>query len=429
MDAHRILTELDVHLKEALQKGLGKRGLAFPLDPNAVCDDALKEICQRLTTVFEMISEAYRFSERLAQGDLSASVSRTNIFAMPLKGLQASLAHLTWQAHQVAKGDLNQRVHFLGEFSESFNHMIGAIREKSILEQQFKLITDVIGEGIFLVDCSGKILFSNPEASRLLGYHTDELDGILLQEVIYKQKLDGTLYQPGENPLYHAVHSGNNFEQEGSFTCKSGFIMPVNIVCRPTIKDTAIEGAVIAFRDISEQKKYLQSLETINKLLEKQATTDPLTGIFNRIKFDQCLMAEIARVGRYNSSLAFIIFDIDHFKNVNDLYGHSAGDDVLKRLAKLVETNIRETDIFARWGGEEFVIQAPGIALADAVMFAEKLRVAIEQYDFNQPKKITASFGVTVYKKGDNSSRLINRADKALYLAKENGRNQVRCIE
>jgi diguanylate cyclase (GGDEF)-like protein len=101
----------------------------------------------------------------------------------------------------------------------------------------------------------------------------------------------------------------------------------------------------------------------------------------------------------------------------------------LKRLAKLVATNIRDTDIFARWGGEEFVIQAPGVTLAGALEFAEKLRVAIEKYDFSQPKQVTSSFGVTVFKKGDNSTMLINRADEALYLAKENGRNQVRFIE
>ena len=107
-----------------------------------------------------MINESYRYSESLARGNLKTQVSRTNIFAMPLKGLQSSLAHLTWQANQVAAGDLSQQVHFLGEFSNSFNLMINSIREKKIIEQQFKLITEVLGEGGFLVDCSGKVIFS-----------------------------------------------------------------------------------------------------------------------------------------------------------------------------------------------------------------------------------------------------------------------------
>jgi PAS domain S-box-containing protein len=306
MDAEQILNGINVSLKEAMQRGMGKKGLSFPFALNAIPDGELKDICECLSTVFDMINESYRFSEQLAQGKLNTSVSRTNIFSMPLKGLQASLAHLTWQANQVASGDLNQKVHFLGEFSESFNRMIKAIREKRLLEQQFKLITDVLGEGIFLVDNSGKILFSNPESCRLLGYSNDELAGTFIQEVICKQQANGTLYLHDENPLFEAIKNGINFDNEGSFTCRSGLIMPVNIACRPIQKDESTEGAVVAFRDISEQKKYLQSLVTINELLEKQATTDPLTGIYNRIKFDQSLLVEAARADRYGSPLTLI---------------------------------------------------------------------------------------------------------------------------
>jgi len=126
MDANKVLEEINTCLKEAIQRGLGKKGLIFPFDPNDVNDDRLVGICDRLSTVFDMINESYRYSEQLAQGNLKAKTSPTNIFAMPLKGLQANLAHLSWQANQVAKGDLNQQVHFLGDFSDSFNHMIGS---------------------------------------------------------------------------------------------------------------------------------------------------------------------------------------------------------------------------------------------------------------------------------------------------------------
>jgi len=429
MDADQVLEEINICLKKAMQSGLGKKGLMFPFDPHGVGDERLRNICDRLSTLFDMINESYCYSEQLAQGNLKAKTSRSNIFAMPLKGLQANLAHLTWQANQVAKGDLNQQVHFLGDFSDSFNHMITSIREKRILEQQFKLITDVVGEGIFLVDSEGKIIFSNPEANRLLGYHFDEIKGLYIQEVIHKQQLDGTLYQPVDNPLYIAITSGNTYNREGAFTCKSGFLMAVMIACRPVLKNDVLDGAVIAFRDITEQKKYLQSLETINKLLETQATTDALTGIYNRIKLNKSLTTEIARAERYNSLLSLIIFDIDHFKKVNDTYGHTAGDNVLKRLAKLVETNIRETDIFARWGGEEFVILVPGLSTVETVKLADKLRHKVEEFDFEKPQKITLSFGVASYKNGESSTLLINRADAALYRAKESGRNQVQYCE
>lgn len=429
MDASQVLEKINTSLKEAMQSGLGNKGLIFPFDPSGIEDEGLKDICDRLSTMFDMINESYRYSEQLAQGNLKARTSRTNIFAMPLKGLQASLAHVTWQANQVAKGDLNQQVHFLGDFSDSFNHMITSIREKRTLEQQFNLITDLVGEGIFLVDAEGTIIFSNPEANRLLDYKFEEIQGLLIQEIIHKQKLDGTLYKPVDNPLYSAIHSGITYNEEGAFTCKSGFLMAVMIACRPVLKDDVVDGAVIAFRDITEQKQYLQSLETVNKLLETQASTDALTGIYNRIKLNKSLAIEIARAKRYNSLLSLIIFDIDHFKNVNDTYGHSAGDDVLKRLTKLVKSNIRETDIFARWGGEEFVILAPGLSTVESVKLADKLRHKIEEFDFEKPPKVTSSFGIASYKDGDVSTILINRADEALYRAKENGRNQVQVNE
>jgi diguanylate cyclase (GGDEF)-like protein len=201
--------------------------------------------------------------------------------------------------------------------------------------------------------------------------------------------------------------------------------MPISLVCRAVYKDNILDGAVLAFRDISVQKKHLQTLEAINELLEKQATTDALTGIFNRMKFNKSLTNEIQRTQRYNTSLSLIIFDIDHFKQVNDTYGHLAGDSVLKILTKLVASNLREIDLFARWGGEEFAILTPETPLDGAIKLADKLRSKIESHDFSEPEKITTSFGVTTLKKGDNTISFINRADEALYRAKEGGRNQV----
>lgn len=427
MDSRQILEALNTCFEEAMQCGLGHKGLIFPIDLENVDDDALKHICVRLATIFDMLNESYRYSEELACGDLKSTVSRTNIFAMPLKGLQSSLTHLTWQASQVAEGDLNQQVQFLGSFSESFNHMIHSLREKNVIEQRLKLITDVIGEGIFLVTSEGKIIFSNPEASRLLGYSPDEIENKLIHKLIHKQDLDGRFHLAGDNSLFDAIISGDNYSNtDGCFTCKSGLLMPVMIASRPIFKGDILGGTVIAFRDITEQKSHLKSLEMINTLLEKQSSIDALTGVYNRMKFDEKLIIEIKKAERYNFPLAFVMFDIDNFKQVNDTYGHLAGDNVLKRLAKLVAANVRDVDIFARWGGEEFVIQLPGLSLDNALIVAEKLRYKIEECDFKEPEKVTVSLGVTVFQNGDDNITLTNRADSALYRAKENGRNQVR---
>lgn len=256
MGPRKILQELNVCLKKAMHQGLGKQGLVFPIDMSAIDDEDLEEVCSRLEATFNMINESYFYSERLAQGDLKAQTSSNNIFAMPLKGLQASLAHLTWQAKQITKGDLNQKVAFMGEFSESFNQMISFLREKKIIETRLKLITDVLGEGVFLVDSEGKIIFMNPEAIHLLGYSFEEVQGLRIHEVIFKQQPDGTLYGPGDNPLFVAITSGNDYNSDDSvLTCKSGLLMPVSITCRSVFKDNILDGAVMAFRDITEQKK------------------------------------------------------------------------------------------------------------------------------------------------------------------------------
>ncbi len=426
MDSHLILEKIDSCLKDAKKHGLQKKGLTFPIDPALVEDDELRDICSRLASFFDMLNEAFHYSEQLAQGNLQVNASRANIFTMSLKGLHASLTHLTWQVNQVAKGDLNQQVYFLGEFSNSFNDMIDSLREKQILEQKLKIITDVLGEGLFLVDSDGKIIFSNPEALKLLGYTFNEIEGALIHIGIFKQLPDGTIFQPGENPLCNAIQIGNDYnESNGVFTCKSGFMIPVMVSSRPVYKNDTLDGAVITFRDITEQKKNLETLETINRLLEKQALTDALTGIHNRMKFDKILTSEIQRAQRNNSILSLIIFDIDHFKQVNDTYGHSAGDNVLIRLTRLITCNIRVIDFFARWGGEEFVVLSPGTGLDGVIQLAEKLRGKVEGYNFKEPGKITLSFGVTTFHDGDTDTVLINRADNALYRAKESGRNQV----
>jgi len=166
-------------------------------------------------------------------------------------------------------------------------------------------------------------------------------------------------------------------------------------------------------------------MNQIKRKLEIIATHDKLlTDIFNRLEINKRLKNEIETAKRYNIPLSVIYFDIDHFKKINDTYGHEKGDFVLKEIARLITLNLRKTDIFGRWGGEEFLIVLPFTDLKNAFKLAEKLRKIIENYNFNGIK-VTISFGVAEFNKNDNTDTLINRADKALYQAKESGRNRV----
>ncbi len=158
------------------------------------------------------------------------------------------------------------------------------------------------------------------------------------------------------------------------------------------------------------------------------ATTDSLTGIANRREFTTVLTSEIARAKRYNAPLSLVMYDIDYFKRVNDSFGHDVGDYVLQALTRLVKQNIRSVDVVARWGGEEFMVLMPQANLSAAFAVADKLRLAIAEYQFDKVEHLTVSFGVTVYDVEDDLNALLKRADDALYLAKQNGRNRVETL-
>lgn len=180
-------------------------------------------------------------------------------------------------------------------------------------------------------------------------------------------------------------------------------------------------------------KSHGKELTEINKTLEERASkfevmaqVDNLTGLANRNSFESKMMDEFERIERYNSDpFSLIFFDIDHFKNINDTYGHLIGDHVLTSLSNLCKGLLRTNDMLARWGGEEFVAILPMIDSQKAQIVAEKLRKNIEEYIFEQVGNITCSFGVSQHKAGDTPTALLHRIDNAMYDAKKSGRNRV----
>lgn len=191
-----------------------------------------------------------------------------------------------------------------------------------------------------------------------------------------------------------------------------------------TVKDRT---NALRIKNIILQKEIKDRIKIEAKLFQL-ATIDPLTSIYNRRKFNEEFQSEINRNRRYHNELSLIIFDIDNFKYINDKHGHHCGDEILKEFTLLIANNIRNTDIFARWGGDEFVLLLPETSLITAMRSAEKLRLLTEKYRFSGIGHITASFGATHFLKGDNEATFINRADDALYVAKEDGRNKVKAL-
>lgn len=192
-------------------------------------------------------------------------------------------------------------------------------------------------------------------------------------------------------------------------------------------QDGHLRQVIISFIDISERQQ--QKLQ-----LEQLASTDTLTGLATRRHLLEQAGHELARAHRSGRPLALILFDVDHFKSVNDRFGHDTGDQVLRRIGELLRSELREIDIAARWGGEEFCVLLPDTNSQAAVEIAERLCAAVENTSMTSPDgaplPVTASFGVVLSKlEDDDFSRLVNAADKAMYQAKHEGRNCVRLLD
>jgi diguanylate cyclase (GGDEF)-like protein len=168
-----------------------------------------------------------------------------------------------------------------------------------------------------------------------------------------------------------------------------------------------------------------ERLEKANAALAEQAVTDQLTGAFNRLKFNEVMEHEIKRADRYHHELSVIMFDIDHFKQVNDTFGHAAGDDMLRELTRRVRAAVRSVDWLFRYGGEEFVVAAPHTSLEPTAAIAEKLRVVVAATPFPHNISGSISLGVAELRAGETVEELMGRVDAALYEAKNTGRNRV----
>ena len=162
--------------------------------------------------------------------------------------------------------------------------------------------------------------------------------------------------------------------------------------------------------------------------MSKLAMIDSLTQVDNRRLLTQLLKEEVTRAERHALPFSVILFDLDHFKHINDSLGHNSGDEVLREVAGQLRQDIRTSDPFGRWGGDEFLVLAINTDGKQAVELAERLRESLEKCTFRTAGKVTASFGITTYQVGDSPETLIRRADMGLYKAKSNGRNRVESV-
>jgi diguanylate cyclase (GGDEF)-like protein/PAS domain S-box-containing protein len=245
---------------------------------------------------------------------------------------------------------------------------------------------------------------------QIVGKHMEDLLGKAFFQRKIKENFDRCLQ--GDK-----VHQQEWFEFPGGLRR----FMYVSYYPQLARESMVVTGVVFNSIDITKIKEMEEKLKLLS-------VTDQLTQIYNRVKFHDALSEEIKRHNRYQTDLSIIMLDIDHFKSINDTHGHDVGDDVLVGLVNLVKSCIRDTDIFSRWGGEEFMLLLPYTTVDNASKLAERIRLKIQENLFEKVVTVTCSFGVSQFKMGDTIDTFTKRVDNGLYQSKHNGRNRVTTI-
>ncbi len=279
-------------------------------------------------------------------------------------------------------------------------------------------------EGVVFIDRDGIIHGWNHAAELLTGIKSEAV-----VSSVWSPVLIGLADEEGEVtdaycPIREAIEKSS--PMIGNYTIRrvDGTQVPTRLHVVPVPEEVpGLCGVVLIARDSSHQA----SLERRVQSLHKQATQDPLTGVANRAEFDRRLNELVDRRAATGATFSLVICDIDHFKSVNDLHGHQAGDEALVKFAAVLRSHSRECDFVARYGGEEFIYLTPDCDLVSAAKRAEAIRATIQQTPLPSlgNASVTASFGVTEVQVGDSADSVLARADRALLQAKESGRNQV----
>ena len=308
---------------------------------------------------------------------------------------------------------------------ENEEYMIAVVRditqtlklEKKIQieSNEIKQLQDVISKSVLYTtsDLNGKITSVSKAFEEFSGYKATEIIG--KNHSIFKHpKTPKRFY----NTMWEKLLNNETFVGEVENYGKDGKEQWVKLTINPIFDEEGVKVGYSSYRENITDKKELEYI----------STHDTLTGIHNREYFQQELHKKISSATRYNQSFGFVMLDVDHFKSINDTYGHAAGDKVLKNLPRARATHMRQDDTFARWGGEEFIVIANGATIDSLKGLIKKLQNEIANTLFNPAPKITVSFGLTLFKKGDSIKTIQERADDALYQAKKNGRDRYEII-
>jgi diguanylate cyclase (GGDEF)-like protein/hemerythrin-like metal-binding protein/PAS domain S-box-containing protein len=302
------------------------------------------------------------------------------------------------------------------------------------IERLLALLPNACDAAIAVKDPEGRYLYANPAFGRYMGRPPGDVIGCRDAELLDDERAT-TLHVVDQSVFSRQGGIGNeeHFSRDGGVFSYVTTRFPIfdedrrlialGIIAMETTdqrrgKSQAEQALESAERDNAQLRSALQSMEEL-------ASTDRLTTAWNRKRFGEEVEVEIHRSSRYGHPVSLLLFDIDHFKQINDTYGHQRGDQVLVAVTSLVREVIRKPDSLTRWGGEEFVVLMPNTGLSHARLLAERIRAHVAAKDIAGLKGITVSIGVAEYLPTDSPSEWLERADRAMYRAKHNGRNRV----
>jgi diguanylate cyclase (GGDEF)-like protein/PAS domain S-box-containing protein len=330
-------------------------------------------------------------------------------------------------------------VRFIADLAEQALRIIETEKSLSKSEEKYRTLVNNIHIGVFRnTPGQGRFIHANPAMAAIFGYDSRE-------EFIARPVID--IYrnpQDRERFLDAVKREGFAKDTELPMRKKDGTLIWCSCTATAHFNEQGeIEWLDGVIEDISERKKAEENLQKYqielelrvrertaalveaNERLRDLSDRDPLTMIYNRRKFFEFLDKEIVKAKRYARPLSLILIDLDHFKTVNDNHGHTVGDAVLKTITDVLGSTIREVDIFGRYGGEEFVVLAPETGAAGASALADKMRRAVENHSYPLVGKVTISAGVAEFSDTDSVASFIDKADRALYDAKNKGKNRV----
>jgi diguanylate cyclase (GGDEF)-like protein/PAS domain S-box-containing protein len=295
-------------------------------------------------------------------------------------------------------------------------------------EQDFyKGLLDNLYDGVYFMDSERRITYWNQGAERLTGYDNDEVVGCYCRENILEHMDEGghRLCESSLCPAAKTITDGEARDEEVYLHHKSGHRVPVSIRVAPIKSpEGTIIGAVEVFSDASFK---IDARHTIEEL-QRMALLDSLTGVGNRRYAEMNLKFRLAEMERYGWPFGVLFIDLDNFKDINDVFGHEVGDDILRMAAKTLSNSLRSFDTVCRWGGEEFVAIVVNIESEHLPIVGEKLRAMVERSSISMDSRtvgITVSIGATIASEDDGMESLMRRADQLMYRSKSEGRNRV----